>query len=121
MDHHGSRSRRNHNSFAGGVLSQTYLQRGCTGTRAACLVSGRRCMSTTPHTTVIAKPSHRSADNDLTSHLLRAASGPHSLIGDRLLTAQAMSLLLHLDRDLREARVQANQDWFRRLMRVRPK
>ena len=43
------------------------------------------------------------------------------LTGDRLLTFEAMHLLISLDRDLREARAQWNQDWFRRLMRVRPK
>ena len=43
------------------------------------------------------------------------------LIGSRLLTFEAMHLLISLDRDLREARAQWNQDWFRRLMRIRPK
>ena len=44
-----------------------------------------------------------------------------ALTGDRLLTFEAMHLLISLDRDLREARTQWNQDWFRRLMRIRPK
>jgi hypothetical protein len=39
------------------------------------------------------------------------------LTGSRLLTS--MRLLISLDRDLREARAQWNQDWFRRLMRIR--
>jgi len=43
------------------------------------------------------------------------------LTGSRLLSFEAMHLLISLDRDLREARAQWNQDWFRRLMRVRPK
>jgi len=43
------------------------------------------------------------------------------LTGSRLLTFEAMHLLISLDRDLREARAQWNQDWFRRLMRIRPK
>jgi len=43
------------------------------------------------------------------------------LIGDRLLSFEAMHLLISLDRDLREARAQRNQDWFRRLMRIRRK
>jgi hypothetical protein len=43
------------------------------------------------------------------------------LTGSRLLTLEAMHLLISLDRDLREARAQWNQDWFRRLMRIRPK
>ena len=41
------------------------------------------------------------------------------LTGSRLLTVEAMHLLISLDRDLREARAQWNQDWFRRLMRIR--
>jgi len=41
------------------------------------------------------------------------------LTGSRLLTFEAMHLLMSLDRDLREARAQWNQDWFRRLMRIR--
>ena len=41
------------------------------------------------------------------------------LTGSRLLTFEAMHLLISLDRDLREARAQWNQDWFRRLMRIR--
>jgi hypothetical protein len=43
------------------------------------------------------------------------------LTGGRLLTFEAMHLLILLDRDLREARAQWNQDWFRRLMRIRSK
>lgn len=43
------------------------------------------------------------------------------LTGSRLLTLEAMHLLISLDRDLREARAQWNQDWFRRLMRIRSK
>ena len=42
------------------------------------------------------------------------------LTGSRL-TFEAMHLLISLDRDLREARAQWNQDWFRRLMRIRPR
>ena len=41
------------------------------------------------------------------------------LTGSRLLTFEAMHLLISLDRDLREARAQWNHDWFRRLMRIR--
>jgi len=43
------------------------------------------------------------------------------LTESRLLTFEAMHLLISLDRDLREARAQWNQDLFRRLMRIRPK
>ena len=50
---------------------------------------------------------------------LCAEAKPIVLVGQRLLTAQAMRLLMRSDRDLREARCQVNQDWFRRLMRVR--
>ena len=52
---------------------------------------------------------------------LCAEAKPAVLVGERLLTAQAMRLLMGLDRDLREARAQFNQDWFRRVMRVRKK
>ena len=47
----------------------------------------------------------------------------HSVVltGGRLMTCEAMHLLILLDRDLREARAQWNQDWFRRLMRLRTK
>jgi hypothetical protein len=41
--------------------------------------------------------------------------------GDRLLAFEGMHLLISLDSNLREARAQWNQDWFRRLMRIRPK
>ena len=43
------------------------------------------------------------------------------LTGDRLLSFEAMHLLISLDRNLREARAQWNQDWFRRLMHIRRK
>lgn len=46
---------------------------------------------------------------------------PNTLTGERLLAAEAMRLLMRLDRDLREARAQWNQDWFRRVMHVRSK
>ena len=40
---------------------------------------------------------------------------------DRTLAYEAMRLLLRLDGELLEARAQWNQDWFRRIMRIRPK
>jgi hypothetical protein len=42
-----------------------------------------------------------------------------ALTGDRLLAFEALRLLMRLDRDLREARAQWNQDWFRRVMHAR--
>lgn len=39
----------------------------------------------------------------------------------RKLAVEAMTLLMRLDRDLREARADWNQDRFRRLMRLRPR
>ena len=51
---------------------------------------------------------------------LLAEPGPVSFASDRLLAYEAMLLLIRLDRDLREARAQWNQDWFRRIMRMRP-
>ena len=35
--------------------------------------------------------------------------------------SEAMQLFMRLDRELLEARAQWNQDWFRRLMRIRPR
>ena len=47
---------------------------------------------------------------------------PHLLLKpDRKLAYEAMTLLLRLDRELREARADWNQDRFRRLMRLRPR
>ncbi len=43
------------------------------------------------------------------------------MVGERLLAVQAMRILMRLDRELVEARAQFNQDWFRRVMRVRSK
>lgn len=43
------------------------------------------------------------------------------LSDERLLAAQALQLLMRLDRELREARADWNQDRFRRLMRARAK
>lgn len=44
-----------------------------------------------------------------------------ALSGDRLLTYQALRLLRRLDGELRYARADFNQDWFRRIMRARSK
>jgi len=43
------------------------------------------------------------------------------LSGERLLAAEALELLMRLDRELREARADWNQDRFRRVMRARSK
>jgi hypothetical protein len=48
---------------------------------------------------------------------LAAEVRPFVLPGERLLAAQAMRLLMRLDREMAEARAQVNHDWFRRLMR----
>ena len=50
-----------------------------------------------------------------------AEARPATLTGERLLGAQAMRLLMRLDRQLLEARAQWNQDLFRRVMRARSK
>lgn len=52
---------------------------------------------------------------------LMGQAEPPVLTGERLLTAEAMRLLIRLDRDILEARGQWNQDWFRRLMHARSK
>ena len=41
--------------------------------------------------------------------------------GERLLAAQALQFLIRLDRELREARADWNQDRFRRVMKARSK
>ena len=43
------------------------------------------------------------------------------LSGERLLAAQALQLLMSLDRELKEARADWNQDRFRRVMKARSK
>jgi hypothetical protein len=60
------------------------------------------------------------ASDRASSHVMPDADSV-VLTGVRLLTYEAMHLLISLDRDLREARAQWNQDWFRRLLRIRPK
>ena len=52
---------------------------------------------------------------------LQSKAQPIALTGERLLVAQAMSLLMRLDSELLEARALWNQDWFRRVMRSRSK
>lgn len=52
---------------------------------------------------------------------LTAEVEPITLKVERFLAAQAMELLLRLDSELLEARAQWNQDWFRRIMRIRPR
>jgi hypothetical protein len=44
-----------------------------------------------------------------------------ALTGERLGVAEAMRLLMHLDRELRKARAEFNQDRFRRIMCARSK
>ena len=81
------------------------------------------CMSTSPHTTIVLVEPTKPASGDCLceSELLGTDTVSNILTGERLLTAQAMALLIRLDRDLKEARAQFNQDWFRRLMRARLK
>lgn len=79
-----------------------------------------KLMSTSPHTTIVLVATTPAAEDCL------CESEPHNRCGqysdcERLLAAQAMVLLIRLDRDLRKARAQFNQDWFRRIMRARPK
>ncbi len=50
-----------------------------------------------------------------------ATSLPKVLPPDRKLAAQAMTLLMRIESEVREARAEWNQDRFRRLMRLRPK
>ena len=48
-------------------------------------------------------------------------TSPLVLPRERLLAAQALQLLMRLDRELRDARADWNQDRFRRVMRARSK
>jgi hypothetical protein len=50
-----------------------------------------------------------------------AESQPIVLTGEQLLAVEAIQLLMRVDREILEARAQWNQDWFRRLMRIRPR
>lgn len=52
---------------------------------------------------------------------LLADARPIVWTSEQLLAAQAMQFLIRLDGELLEARAQWNQDWFRRIMRIRPK
>ena len=77
-------------------------------------------MSELPHT----QTSIASKLDCLTNQLntlpdLKRTEEPRALCVERVLTLQAMLLLIHLDRAQLEARAQWNQDWFRRVMRVR--
>jgi hypothetical protein len=50
-----------------------------------------------------------------------APSHPRRLPLDRQLTAEAMTLYLRVEHEIREARAEWNHDRFRRLMRLRPR
>ena len=81
-------------------------------------------MSNSPHTTFVIEPTTSPTESCLDerdSESFPKDELASTLTGDRLLAAQAMRLLIYLDHDLREARAQFNQDWFRRIMRARPK
>jgi hypothetical protein len=80
-------------------------------------------MSTSPHTTIVIEPKTSPSEACLEDDTQSFPTGDLSstLTGDRLLAAESMRLLIRLDHDLREARAQFNQDWFRRIMRARPK
>jgi|GEM_PF-3106131 len=81
-------------------------------------------MSISPHTTFVIEPTTSRTEPSLherDSKSFWTGELAGSLTDDRLLAAQAMRLLIRLDQDLREARAQFNQDWFRRIMRARPK
>jgi hypothetical protein len=122
MGDHRSRPQCYHNTSALGVLAHE-LQREWYGTLALLpLQAARRViwiMSSAPHIEIDrhspAASSQLATENveDLAEAVLPV------LIGERLLTAQAMTLLIRVDREIREARSQFNQNWFRRLMRAR--
>ncbi|MDT4967563.1 MAG: hypothetical protein QOJ64_2300 [Acidobacteriota bacterium] len=66
------------------------------------------------------KPSRRPLCAE-TYAALRAEAPPIVLTCDRLLTAEAMRLLIRLNRELTETRVRWNQDRFRRVIHARSK
>ena len=77
-------------------------------------------MSSSPHKTLTPEKPRITCNPSVFDPLqMEYESAP--LACEPLLVAQAMQLLIHLDRDLMEARGQFNQDWFRRIMRARPK
>ena len=76
-------------------------------------------MSSAPHIEIDSQP--LSVISRLTAQQLEELLGCPVLTGERLLSAQAMKLLMRIDRDIGGARAQFNQDWFRRLMRARLK
>src|SRR6266404_1010515 len=80
-------------------------------------------MSVSPHPTIGSESTSSGTATCALADLeaLGAEAGPAALVGERLLAAQAAWLLFHLDKDLMEARAQFNQDWFRRVMRIRSK
>ena len=75
-------------------------------------------MSAIPHTQLNTASSQAQDASEIDDGLHLEAA-PVELTGERLLAAQAMQLLIRLDRDLIEARARWNQDWFRRVMRTR--
>jgi hypothetical protein len=65
---------------------------------------------------------HSTAQHTIRCHLLPPPTRPAttvSLTADRLLAFEAIRLLIRLDKLLREARADWNQDRFRRLMKLR--
>ena len=79
-------------------------------------------MSNSPHSSTTTEPITSAAGACVSDDFQQLREDPPVILtGGKLLVAQAMSLLIRLDHDLREARAQFNQDWFRRVMRARPK
>ena len=79
-----------------------------------------KLMSTSPHRSICSELITSAAEGSVgNSSQPLLETWPVILTGDRLLVVEAMSLLIRLDQDLRKARAQFNQDWFRRIMRAR--
>src|SRR5688572_27536707 len=75
-------------------------------------------MSISPHNIITSRTAVAPETYDLSSSKPSEREFA-ALSRERLLGVQAIRLLIRVDRDLREARAQFNQDWFRRLMCVR--
>ena len=77
-------------------------------------------MSTLPYKTKILEPTTPASETCVASDSeLETDDLTITQTGNRLLAGEALGLVICLNWDLREARAQFNQDWFRRIMRAR--
>ena len=72
-------------------------------------------------TVLEAEKSRRAERGFGVGELLTSDARATAWTAERILAYEAMRLLIRLDGELLDARAQWNQDWFRRIMRIRPK